>query len=161
MVGHCVMMKTILLKRTPESRRPMRMIVSISLDMRKRKKLLAAVRFTSEEFCKAAERHGLTVNFSVAKTEALLVLRGAGKNKVESEIKGKTPQFKLLVKSSESWNSTSRSGAMGPGVSWRVDRTWVAYLAVAGRFFAAANPSLKCKKSVAATLLENTPPLQQ
>ena len=46
------------------------------------------------------------------------------------------------------------SGAMGPGVSWRVDRTRVAYLVVAGRFFAAANFSLKCKKSVAATLLK-------
>ena len=43
---------------------------------------------------------------------------------------------------------------MGPEVSWRVDRTRVAFLAVAGRFFAAVNFSLKCKKSVAATLLE-------
>ena len=46
------------------------------------------------------------------------------------------------------------SGAMGPEVSWIVDRTRVAYLAVAGRFFAAANFSLKCKKSVAVTLRE-------
>ena len=50
--------------------------------------------------------------------------------------------------------SSTPSGAMGPEVSWRVDRTRVAFLAVAGRFFAAANFSLKCKKSVAATLLE-------
>ena len=46
-------------------------------------KLLAAVRFTTEEFCKAAERHGLKVNFGVAKMEALLVLRGTGKNNVK------------------------------------------------------------------------------
>ena len=52
------------------------------------------------------------------------------------------------------------SGAMGPEVSWRVDRTRVVYFAVAGRFFAAAKFSLKCKKNVAA-LLENAPPLQQ
>ena len=45
-------------------------------------------------------------------------------------------------------------GSMVPDLSWRVDRTRVAYLAVAGRFFAAANFSLKCKRSVAATLLE-------
>ena len=42
-------------------------------------KLLAAVRFTTEEFCKAAGRHGLSVNFGVAKTEALVVLWGTGK----------------------------------------------------------------------------------
>ena len=35
-----------------------------------------------------------------------------------------------------------------------MDRTRVAYLTVAGRFFAAANFGLKCKKSVATTLLE-------
>ena len=44
-------------------------------------KLLAAVRFTTEEFCKAAERHGLSVNFGVAKTEALLVLRELAKTR--------------------------------------------------------------------------------
>ena len=49
------------------------------------------MRLTTEEFCKAAEKHGLTVNFGVAKTEALQVLRGAGKNKVNCEIKRKKP----------------------------------------------------------------------
>ena len=38
--------------------------------------LLAAVRFTTEEFCKAAERHGLKVDFGVAKTEALVGAQG-------------------------------------------------------------------------------------
>ena len=37
--------------------------------------LLAAVRFTTEEFCKAAEKHEFTVKFGAAKTDALLVLR--------------------------------------------------------------------------------------
>ena len=49
---------------------------------------------TTEEFCNAAEWHGLSVNFGVAKTEALVVLRITGKNKVKNELKG--------VKSSES-----------------------------------------------------------
>ena len=43
---------------------------------------------------------------------------------------------------------------MGPEVSWRVDRTRVAYLLVAGHFFGAATFILRCKKSVAAELLE-------
>ena len=42
------------------------------------------------------------------------------------------------------------SGAMGPEVSWRVERARAAYLAVAGRFFGAA----ACKKRVAGTLLD-------
>ena len=98
-------------------------------------KLLAAVRFTTEEFRKAAERHGLKVNFGVAKTEALVVLRRVGRNKHMGSM-------------------CTPSGAMGPEVSRREDRTREACLAVAGRFFAAANFSLKCKRSVAATLLE-------
>ena len=44
-------------------------------------KLLAAVCFTTEELCKAAERHGFKVNFGVAKTEALVVLRGLQETK--------------------------------------------------------------------------------
>ena len=55
------------------------------------KLLLAAVRFATEEFCKAAERHGLPVNFGVAKTEALVVLRGTGRNKVKNEFQGQKP----------------------------------------------------------------------
>ena len=70
-------------------------------------KLLAAVRFTTEVFCKAAERHGLSVNFGVEKTEALVVLSGTGKNMAKKELKGRTPQSMLLLMSSESWNSTS------------------------------------------------------
>ena len=118
--------------------------------------MLAAARFTTEEFCKAAERHGLKVNFGVAKTEALVVLREVGRNKVKNEIKGKNPTLQVagqelrIVEQYRHMGSTcTPNGAMGPEVSWRVDRTRVAYLAVAGRFFAAANFSLKCKKSVA------------
>ena len=68
--------------------------------------LLAAVRFTTEEFCKAAERQGLKVNFGVAKMEALLVLRGIGRNSVKNQIQGKS-KSKLLVTNSELWNNTS------------------------------------------------------
>ena len=52
-------------------------------------KLLAAVRFTTEEFCEDTERRGLSVNFAVEKTEALLVLKRAGKNKVKDDLKGR------------------------------------------------------------------------
>ena len=65
-------------------------------------KLLAAARFTTEEFRKAAERHRLSVKFGVAKTEALVVVRGTGKNNGKMKSRGKTPQSKLLVKSAES-----------------------------------------------------------
>ena len=58
-------------------------------------KLLAAVHVTTEEFCKAAERHRLKVNFGVAMTEALVVLRGVGRNKVKNEIKVKNPTLQV------------------------------------------------------------------
>ena len=80
------MMKTNMLKLVREEtqrkklKRLTRMIVFF-LRHEDLKKLRTAVRFTTEEFCKAAKRHGLKVNFGVAKTEALLVLRGAGKKK--------------------------------------------------------------------------------
>ena len=97
----------------------------------------------------------------MAKTEALLVLRRAGKNKVKGEIKGKNPtisvagqELRVVEQYKHMGSMCTPSGAMGPEVSWRVDRTRVAHLAVAGRFFAAAKFSLKCKKNVAATLLE-------
>ena len=64
-------------------RRRMRMIVSTSSDMRILKSCLQWCVSTAEEFCNAAERHGLKVNFCVAKTEALVVLRGVGRNKVK------------------------------------------------------------------------------
>ena len=96
-----------------------------------------------------------------AKTEALVVLRGVGRNKVKNEIKGKNPtlqvadqELRIVEQYKHMGSMCTPSGAMGPEVSWRVDRTRVAHLAVAGRFFAAANFSLKCKRSVAATLLE-------
>ena len=114
-------------------------------------KLLAVVRFTTEEFCKAAERHGLKVNFGVAKTEALVVLRGVGRNKVKNEIKGKNltllvagQELRIVEQYKHMGSMCTPSGAMGPEVSWRMDRTRVTYLAVAGRFFAAANFSLNC-----------------
>ena len=47
--------------------------------------LLAAVRFTTQEFCKAAERHGLKVNFGVANTEALVGAQGQELNAKWSE----------------------------------------------------------------------------
>ena len=104
-------------------------------------KWLAAVRFTTEEFCKAAERQGLKVNFGVAKTEALVVFRGVGRNKVKNEIKGKTPtlqaagqELRIVEQYKHMGSMCTPSGAMGPEVSWRGDRTRVAYLAVAGAF---------------------------
>ena len=136
-------------------RRLVRMTVSISSGMRTWRS------FTTEEFCKAAERHGLTVNFGVAKTEALPVLGEACKNKVKGEIKGKNfivrvsrQELRIVEQYKHIGSMCAPSGAMGPKVSWRVNRTRVAYLAEAGRFFAAAKFSLKCKKNVAATLPE-------
>ena len=117
-------------------------------------KLLAGVRFTSEEVCKAAERHGLKDNFGVTKTEALLVLRGSGKNKVKHGTQRNNPTIQVacqelrIVEQCKHMGSMCKpSGAMGPEVSWRVDRTWVAYFAIARHFFGAATISLKCKKS--------------
>ena len=87
-------------------------------------KLLAAVRFTTEEFCKAAEKHGLTVNFGVAKTEALLVLGGAGENKVKGEIKVKNPtisvagqELRIVEQYKHTGSMCTPSGAMDPEVS--------------------------------------------
>ena len=81
---------------------------------------------------------------------------GSKKNKVKGEIKGKNRTIRVagqelrIVEQYKHMGSMCTPGAaMGPEVSWRVDRTRVAYFAIAVRFFAAANFSLKCKKSVA------------
>ena len=90
------MMKTNMLKPVREDtqrkklkklKRLTRMIVSISLDM----KTLKNSRSTL---------------FGVAKTEALLVLRGTGKNKVKHEIKGKTPH------NPSCWSRTQNCGTV-------------------------------------------------
>ena len=90
----------------------------------------------------------------MAKTEALLVLRGAGKKKRKVRSREKTQQLELLVRSSELSSSTS---------IWvqcaRLVVQWARWCrgewtARGSRTFAASNFSAKCKKSVATTLLE-------
>ena len=145
------MMKTNMLKLVREDtqrkklkklKRLTRMIVSVSLDMKTLKIL-----------------QGSTL-FGVAKTEALLVLRGTGKNKVKHEIRGKPQiqvagrELRIVEQYKHMGSMCTPSGAMGPEVSWRVDRRRVAYFAIAGHFFCAATFSLKYKKSATATLLE-------
>ena len=91
-------------------------------------KLLAAVRFTTEEFCKAAERHGLSVNFGVPKTEALVILRGTGRNKVKNELKGQNPTIQVAGQEHRIVKQYKHMGSFnvhakwrnGPEVSWRV-----------------------------------------
>ena len=89
------------------------------------------------------------------------VFRGAGKNKVKGEIKAKNPtvcvagqELRVVEQYKLNGSMCTPSGAVTPEVSWSVDRTREAHLAVAGRFFAAAKFSLKCKKNVTSTLLE-------
>ena len=53
------------------------------------------------------------------------------------------------------------SGAMGPEVSWRVDRTRVAYLAVAGHFLWRGDFQLEVQEECGCYALGDTPPLQQ
>ena len=68
------------------------------------------------------EKHGLTVNFGVAKTEALLVLRGACKNKVKGKIKVKKTTVRAAVEQYKHMGSMcTPCGAMGPEVPGRVD----------------------------------------
>ena len=129
-------------KKLKKLKRLTRMIVSISLDM----KTLKNSRSTL---------------FGVAKTEALLVLRRTGKNKVKHEIKGKThtiqvagQELRIVEQYKHMGSMCTPSGAIGPEVSWRVDRSRVAYFANAEHFFGAATFSLKYKKSATATLLE-------
>ena len=92
------------------------------------KLLLAAVRFTTEEFCKAAERHGLSVNFGVPKTEAHVILRGTGRNKVKNELKGQNPTIQVagqehrIVKQYKDRDSKCTPSAMG----WRCRGEWIA-----------------------------------
>ena len=90
-----------------------------------------------------------------------MVLRGTGKNNVKMNSREKKTTIQVagqevrIVKQYKHLGSMcTPSGAMGPEVSWRVYRTRVAYVAVAGHFFGAATFSLRCKKSVAATFLE-------
>ena len=93
-------------------------------------KLLAGVRFTTEEVCKAAERHGLKVNFGVTKTEALLVLRGSGKKQGKTwNSEGIILQSRLLVKNSELWNNASTwAQCVSQVVQWarRCRGEWIA-----------------------------------
>ena len=81
------------------------------------------MRFTTEEFCKAVEKHGLRVNFGV---EALLVLKGL-LAKTRSKV---SQELKIVEQYKHMGSMCTPSGAMGPEVSWRVDRTRVAYLPV-------------------------------
>ena len=53
-------------------------------------KLRAAVRFTTEEFCKAAGRHVLKVNFGLAKTESLVVLQSWQKQSKKMKSRGES-----------------------------------------------------------------------
>ena len=127
---------------------------------------MAAVRFTTEEFCNAAERRGLSVNIAVEKTEALLVLRRAGKNKVKDDLKGRNTTIHVAVHEPRvvEWyrhmgSMCTPSGAMGFEVSWRVGRTRAAYHVIAGHFFG-LQPAVQEERG-GCNALGDAPSLQQ
>ena len=125
------------------------------------------MRFTTEEFCNAAERRELSVNFAVEKTEALLVLRRAGKNKVKDDLKGRNTtihvadhELRVVEWYKNMGSMCTPSGAMGFEVSWRVGRTRAAYHVIAEHSFGAC--SLLCKKREGGCYaLGGAPSLQQ
>ena len=126
-------------------------------------KLLAAVRFTTEEFCKAARGTG-SRSTSVWQRQKLWWSSGGGRvaeTKLKMKSRGKTPHFKLLIRSSESWNNTSTWAQCARQVDrWvlRYRGGWTVHVSRILRWRGVSLPrrifSLKCKRSVAATLLE-------
>ena len=109
----------------------------------------------AEKFCKAAERHGLTVNIGVGRQRHWCSSEDFEEHRAKDALKWRTLVTHVPGRELRDMGSMcTPSGAMGPEVSWRVERARAAYQAVAGSFFGAATFRNTFKKKVTETLLE-------
>ena len=152
MTNNSMLMRAHASTQRKKLRRPMRMTASISLGMRT---LRGCWRQCGSPLKSSARLRRDTGSQSTSVWRRLRRCWLAGvlaKKRCWSRVAGQ--ELRIVKQYKHRGSMRTPGGAMGLEVSWSVARTRVAYLAVAGRFFAAANFSLKCKKSVAATLVE-------